>query len=121
MSDWEISASTQAQLVAVAQAIVANRNPSFNAINGPDGFLIEGFLNSGCRFCINYYKIKMMPTGNTIPNPIGTGTVPEMARVAGVFAIMRWLHPTDNPPPQPGGATGVTLIPLPANSPIGFA
>lgn len=119
MSDWELSAATQAQLIAVAQAIVANRNPSFTAINGPDGFLIEGFLNSGCRFCINYYKIKMMPTGNTIQGPLGPE--PEMARIPGFFGIMRWLHPNNTDPPQPSGASGVTLIPLPANSPYRLA
>ena len=120
MSDWEIWAPTQAQLVAVVQNVIANRNPNFTAVNGPDGFLVEGVLNSGCRFCINYYKIKMVPTGNTIPGPYGS-PVPEMSRVAGVFGIMRWLHPNNNPPPQPGAATGVTVVPIPADSPAIFA
>lgn len=119
MSDWELWAPTQAQLVTVAKNVVANRNPSFTAKNGPDGFLVEGFLNSGCRFCIDYYKIKMMPTGNTVQGPFGP--IPETARVSGVFAIMRWLHPTNANPPTPSQASGVTLVALPANSPIRFA
>jgi hypothetical protein len=120
MSDWEISAPTQAQLVTVAKAIVANRNVNLSALNGPDGFVIEGFLNNGTRFCINYYKTKLMPTGNTIVDNPGQ-TVPEKAPVPGVFAIMRWLHPTNANPPQPPANSGVTLIPLPADSPMKFA
>lgn len=120
MSDWEISAPTQAQLVTVAKAIVANAKVGGTVVNGPAGFAIEGFLANGTRFCINYYKTKMVATGNTVPGPHGS-TMPEMVAAPGVFAIMRWLHPTNNDPPQPPQASGVTLIPLPANSPVRFA
>jgi hypothetical protein len=119
MSDWEISAATQAQLVTTAKQIVTNRNVNLTAIISDAGFMIEGFLNNGTRICINYYKTKMMPTGNTVQTPLGSG--PEMAAVPGVFAIMRWLHPTNANPPQPPAGSGVTLIPLPANTPIRFA
>jgi len=117
MSDWEIWAPTQAQLLAVIQNVVANRNIDRTAIM-ISGFMAEGFLNNGTRICINYYRNKFVPTGNTIDTPLGPA--PELTRVAGVFAIMRWLHPTDNDPPQPSVASGVTLIPLPADSPIRF-
>jgi hypothetical protein len=119
MSDWEIWAPTQAQLVAVAQAVVTNTNVNLTKVNGPDGFIIEGVLNSGCRFCINYYKFKYSPTGNTITDFNGN-SAPEMARVAGFFAIMRWRHPLNTDPPQPSQASGVTLVVLPANSWIRF-
>lgn len=119
MSDWEISADTQAHFVTVAKAIVTNLKVGGTVQNGPAGFAIEGFLANGTRFCINYYKTKYILTGNTIQGPIGP--IQETAPVAGVFAIMRWISPTNTDPPQPGAASGVTLIPLPANSPYRFA
>ena len=120
MSDWEISAPTQAQLVTVAKAIVANLKNGVTAINGPGGFAIEGVLANGTRFCINYYRTKMMPTGQTVSS-IDGNSYPQLAAVAGVFAIMRWLSPTNTDPPQPPANSGVTLIPLPSDSPIRFA
>jgi hypothetical protein len=119
MSDWEISAATQAQLVTVAKAIVANRNINFTAINGPDGFITDGFLNNGTQFSIFFYKTKKLATGNLLQGVIGK--YPETTTVPGFFAILRWLHPTNANPPQPSQASGVTLIPLPANSPVRFA
>jgi len=52
MSDWEIWAPTQAQLLTVIQNVVANRNIDRTAIM-ISGFMAEGFLNNGTRICIN--------------------------------------------------------------------
>jgi hypothetical protein len=118
MSDWEISADTQAHLVAVVQQVMANRRANIG-ITGRDGFVIEGFLQNGTRFCVDYYKTKSVPTGKTVAGVNGQ-QVPEMATVAGVFGILRWLSPTNTDPPQPAAASGVKLVPLPADSPRRF-
>ena len=119
MSDWELWAPTQAQLRDLFQQLVANGRIGGTVVRGPDGFVIEGFLQNGTRFSINYYKFKYLATGNILQGLMGS--YPEMTLVAGVFAIMRWLNPNNNDPPQPSVASGVTLSPLPANSPIKFA
>lgn len=120
MSDWELSAPTQAQLATVMRALVANARDKIGQI-GRDGFLVDGFLNNGTRFSINYYKDKLLLTGNMVQGSIAGYMATETVQVSGVFAIVRWLHPLGNSPPQPSQASGVTLIPLPSDSPIVFA
>ena len=120
MSDWEIWAPTEEQLTALAKSLLNNKKVGSTSISGPNGYLIEGFLTDDTRFSICYYKIKLIPTGNMVDDGYG-GTMPEMKPAPGVFAIMRWLSPTDHDPPQPNPSSGVTLKPLPDDSPCKFA
>lgn len=118
MSDWELWAPTQAQLKALFVQLVSNLRVGGTVSRGPDGFAVEGFLANGTRFCINYYKFKYQPTGNTLQSAVGP--YPEVTLMPGVFAIMRWRNPNNNDPPQPPVDSGVTLNPLPADSPVKF-
>lgn len=118
MSDWELWAPTQAQLVGMLKQLVLNLRVGGTVVRGPDGFVVDGFLANGTRFSICYYKFKYTLTGNTLQ---GLFPYPERVQVPGFFAIMRWLNPNNNDPPQPPLNSGVTSIPAPIDSPVKFA
>jgi len=120
MSDWEISASTEAQFLTFVRSLLSNENDNLTSIAGPQGFSVEGSLNNGTRFSIAYYKTKRVPTGNTDASPFPGKTVPELSTASGVYAIMRWRSPSNTNPPQPSAGSGVTLVPLPPSSPSQF-
>lgn len=121
-TDWEVHADTEAHLITVLKSI----SPKLfrNAVTSPSGRQIAAGiatqlkLANGTTIIINYYKTKMVQSGTQI---IFGKTVPSYVAAPGVYGIMRWLSPTNASPPQPAAGSGVTLIPLPDDSPYRFA
>jgi hypothetical protein len=118
-TDFEIHAPDDATMMAVAQTIQGLWNPGNPAFNIAPGINTGGISADGYVWTINYYGKKLLPTGNTVAGRNGV-QVPEYALAPGVFAILRWNGDTSKIP-QPPADSGVTIIPLPADSPFVFA
>lgn len=107
-TDYEVSASSyaliQSGLFAKGFAVGPNALSSVPKATSRDG--------SGDQYSICCYGTKYLPTGATTTNENGI-SVPVMAAQTGSFCIFRWLGPNAVPT-----IPGVTLIPIPANSPV---
>jgi hypothetical protein len=117
MSDWEVFANTEAQLLAVVKSMglwhLALMRGS--VVRTPEGILAQGVLKSGTQYFFNYYKTKMVPSGKNVRDPWGRLS-PEMVPAAGVWGTLRWLSTDGSDPPAIDPASGVTINPLPANA-----
>lgn len=121
MADFEIHAPDDATMMAVAQTIQGLWNPDQDPSKPglQPGINTGGISTDGFVWAVNYYGQKLVPTGNTITDTFGN-KVPERAPAPGVFAILRWNgDPTKIP--QPPAGSGVTIQPIPADSPFVFA
>lgn len=76
-----------------------------------------GIVVSGIGWSLVYYGKKYAPTGATTADAFGN-QVPVKTPVTGVYAVLRWTRTKDPPTPPAGG--GVTIIPMPADSPYVF-
>jgi hypothetical protein len=126
LSDWEIHADTDEKMIDYLASLQTDLRVGVNRqgyASGMFGFnaCMEGVLNNGTTFSINYYKTKQVPTGGTTTDVYGN-TVPVYAPAAGLFAIMRWISSIHVDPAAPAGGSGVTIqSPLPSDSPVRFA
>jgi hypothetical protein len=116
MSDWEVFANTEAQLLAVVKSMglwhLALMRGS--VVRTPEGILAQGVLKNGTQYFFNYYKTKLVQQGTQL-NPWGKPEA-KMVPAAGVWATLRWLSPDGSDPPAIDPASGVTINPLPANA-----
>ena len=101
--DVEIWAADLPTMIAAAKLVGCWRNPD-PTIPGDTGGIVESTRDAaGNVFAINVY---------------GTKFIAGVAQ-PGIYGIGRWL-PADGVSPPPS-APGVTVIPMPANSPIRWA
>jgi hypothetical protein len=119
MADFEIHAPDDATMMAVAQTIQGLWNPGNPALHIAPGINTGGISTDGYVWAVNYYGQKLLPTGNMVTDRFGN-QVPERAPAPGVFAILRWNGDPSNIPQPPAGS-GVTIGPIPADSPFVFA
>lgn len=115
ITDWEIHADSEAQLITVLKSINAKLWRAAGTFKGRQiaaGAIATFKLANGTVIIINYYKTKYAPSGT---RTVMGRTVPNMVPLPGVYASMRWLSPTRANPPQPPANSGVTLVPMPAS------
>ena len=120
--DLEIQAPDDATMQQAAQQIGAWRAPDPNTPGDKGGYLSGGISPAGDVWALNVYGAKMHATGNMIPSAMDPNVkVPEYVALPGVFAIARWnpASPSDNPPAPT--IPGVTVVPLPVDSPMKWA
>jgi hypothetical protein len=110
MSDWELSAP---DLGSFRSYVVGQLGITQNKT--------DGVLADGTVYSLNIYGTKYLPTGQKVDSTEGAGArVDEVAAQAGSYGILRWLNPGGANPPTPAAGSGVTLVALPANSPVRF-
>lgn len=119
MPDFEIHAPDDATMMAAAQTIQGLWNSGSPALNIQPGINTGGINAEGVVWAVNYYGTKRLPTGNKVADTFGN-QVPEYAAQPGVYAILRW-NGDPSLIPQPPAGSGVTIIPIPDDSPYRFA
>jgi hypothetical protein len=106
-SDWELHSTLASDLQAAANF--------FGFTQG------DGFTASGIRYTIYLYGTKYVrSTTQTFVDAYG-GTQFAMVAQPGVYGILRWYSTTPFPPAGVNLPPRVTIIPLPADSPVRFA
>lgn len=118
MPDFEIHAPDDATMMMAAQVIQGLWNPGDAILNIAPG-INTGGIAYGIVWALNYYGQKLVLTGNTVTDTFGN-QVPERLPAPGVFAILRWNGDTSLLQQPPDGS-GVTMVPLPIDSPFVFA
>lgn len=108
MIDVEICAPDRDAMIAAAKLIGAWDEEG-------NTFRTDGITPSGIVYAMNFYGTKTVPTGETTTDADGN-TVPVMRTEPGFYAIGRWM--SEEPYPAP---PGVTISPLPEDSPVKWA
>jgi hypothetical protein len=94
MSDWEIRATSKQLMDSAVKALGFTVGDGWTDVVSP-----------AVRYCINIY---------------GQKTVGGVTQT-GYYAVLRWESATPFPPTGYNLPAGVTVVPLPANSPVTFA
>ena len=117
MTDFQIFAPDMATMVAASKMIGNWREPDPEVPGDPGGFIGSSRMGDGSVFALNIYGTKYKQTGTTVD--ANGHESPVMEALPGVYGIGRW-SPSDgiSDPPSP---PGVTVTPIPDDSPIRWA